>query len=230
MATEIATWYEVNFTEDSEGNVTSSQTIIGTGTALNFAGVEAGSQSVIKCIRIRFSRKIAGLKFWLVNNISGVATAGGVFDDGWAHGYHIRSGETETVGEQTYTSPLLNANNPSLFNSSYYKSDEAVAGKLPFGYEENKNNEISTDDPSSIHNYNSFVKIPRGTQFFTENPNYYQWGENNTNGNFGTDVTNTPADDPVWYTPYIYLVVNPPLSADGGARTGWGYRISFLYS
>ena len=54
----------------------------------------------------------------------------------------------------------------------------------------------------------------------------------NKNGDFGIEggLDESNANDPSWYTPYIYLVVNPPLSADGGSRTGWGYRISFLYS
>ena len=219
MATEIATWYEVNF----NGEGTPSKTIIGTGTTLNFSGVEAGEQSIIKCVQIKFSRKIAKLRFWVVNNISGNASSGGVFDDGWAHGYHIRGGNE--------LSPLLNANDPSLFNSSYYKGEITVpSDKLPYGYDSNKNQETGKDDPASINNFNSFVNIPQGTQFFTDNPSYYQWGDDNQNGNFGTDNENATQEDPSWYTPYIYLVVNPPLSADGGSRTGWGYRISFLYS
>ena len=77
------------------------------------------------------------------------------------------------------------------------------------------------------------------SQVFTNNADYNQWGLNNIGGNFGkTDGTSnipTSEDDlrenvDGWVTPYIYLVVNPPVSADGGARTGWGYRISFLYS
>lgn len=214
---DIATWYEVSFSE-KDGTVTPTKNIIGTGTTLNFAGVEAGEQSVIKCVQIKFSRKIAKLRFWVVNNISGTATSGGVFDDGWAHGYHIRGGNE--------LSPLLNSNDPNSFNSSYYKGViDHVIDKLPYGY---KNVE---ENPTSKENFNSFVKIPQNTQFFTENPGYYQWGNENINGNFGLDeYTSENANNESWYTPYIYLVVNPPLDADGGSRTGWGYRISFLYS
>ena len=227
MANEIATWYEVKFKSangeyaDATGrDMIESETVIGTGTTLNFAGVEAGEQSIIKCVRLKFSRKIAKLRFWVVNNISGTASSGGVFDDGWGHGYHIR-GANEA-------SPLLNANDPTAFNSTYYKDIPSNTGdtKVPFGYIENKD----TDTTTSVVNNNTFVYIPRDTGFFTTHPNYTQWGNENTNGNFGTDNENAKPDDPSWYTPYIYLVVNPPLSADGGSRTGWGYRISFLYS
>lgn len=244
MSTEIATWYEVKFEGNGE-NFHHSHTLLGTGTTLNFAGVEAGTQSVIKCIRIRFSKPIYGLKFWVVNNISGNTSDGGVFDDGWSHGYHIRDGknQSENTGETTieYNSPLLDANNPNLFNSEYYTSSNAnenMGKKVPFGYELNAG-EGGVDDPSSVGNYNSFVPIPQNTKIFTANPEYYQWGHFNKNGNFGkTDGTsNIPSteeelqkNEDGWVTPYIYLVVNPPVSADGGARTGWGYRISFLYS
>ena len=223
MANEIATWYEVKFRSGDSDNIDCEKTVIGTGTTLNFAGVEAGEQSIIKCVQIKFSKKIAGLKFWVVNNISGSATSGGVFDDGWAHGYHIRGGVDN--------SPLLNANVPALFNSTYYKGEITTPiDKLPYGYESNEIDGTGKDDPTTRNNFNSFVKIPQGTQFFTQNPSYYQWGDDNQNGNFGTDNENAGSEDPSWYTPYIYLVVNPPLSADGGSRTGWGYRISFLYS
>lgn len=227
MATEIATWYEVKF-KSAEGeysdatgkDMIDSETFIGAGTTLNFSGVEAGEQSIIKCIRLKFSRKIAKLRFWVVNNISGTATSGGVFDDGWSHGYHIRGGSE--------SSPVLNANDATAFNSIYYKDTPIASGdtKVPYGKNENKD----IDTAASMVNYNSFVYVPRDTSFFTIHPNYYQWGDDNTNGNFGTDNENATEDDPSWYTPYIYLVVNPPLSADGGSRTGWGYRISFLYS
>ena len=219
MATEIATWYEVKFKTNGEftkkdgTDMIESENIIGTGTTLNFSGVEAGEQSIIKCIRLKFSRKIAKLRFWLVNNISGNVINGGVFEDGWGHGYHIRQGSEQ--------SPLLNANDPAKFNSAYYKDVPQDTGdtKNPFGYLEN----LESDTATSIVNYNSFVYVPRDTNFFTIHPNYTQWGNGNTNGNFGEDENEL-------YTPYIYLVVNPPLSADGGSRTGWGYRISFLYS
>ena len=201
-------------------DLTASQSIIGTGMTLNFAGVEAGEQSIIKCIRIKFTRKIAKLRFWVANNISGEVVNGGVFDNGWGHGYHIRQGNE--------ASPLLNANDPSIFNSSYYKNSPENTGstKSPFGYSVNKD----YDTPTSVENYKSFVYIPRDTSFFTTYPSYYQWGNDNINGNFGPEDETASSEDQSWYTPYIYLVVNPPLSADGGSRTGWGYRISFLYS
>ena len=206
--TAIATWYEVFFTE-TDGTITKTEQVIGSGMTLNFAGVEAGEQSTIKCIRIKFSKPIAKLRFWVVNNIAGNATSGGVFDKGWAHGYHIRGGNE--------LSPLLNSNDPKLFNPSYYRDEiELKVPKSPYGLLANE----GKDTFDSINNFNSFVKIPQNTKFFTENQPYYQWGTTETSNNFAADT----------YTPYIYLVVNPPLDADGGSRTGWGYRISFLYS
>jgi hypothetical protein len=160
----------------------------------------------------------------VVNNISGTASSGGVFDGGWGHGYHIRGGND--------VSPLLNANDPAAFNSKYYKDiPNTGETKIPFGYDTKDINK-DTDTPTSVVNYNSFVYIPRDTGFFTTRDKYYQWGNENQGGSFGLEegLNENNKDDPSWYTPYIYLVVNPPLSADGGSRTGWGYRISFLYS
>lgn len=225
MAEEaIVTWYQVSGV-DKDGKVTETQ--IGTGTTLNFGGVEAGEQSVVKCVRLKFSRKIAKLRFWVVNNISGTSNSGGVFEDGWCHGYHIRTGGevSQVIGTDSNgdiitakkNSPFLPLDNDN-FASEYYNSSQKVnEGKTPVGYEEYNEKELPDDIYS---NYNSFVSIPRDTQFFTSNPNYDQWSQGGGFGNFNSGD----------YTPYIYLVVTPPLSADGGSRSGWGYRISFLYS
>ena len=175
MATEIATWYEVKFKgadpEKTGTDMIETVTPIGTGTTLNFSGVEAGEQSIIKCVRLKFSRKIAKLRFWVVNNISGTAVNGGVFDDGWGHGYHVRQGNE--------ASPLLNANDPTLFNSTYYKDAPQASGdtKVPVGYIANAETDIAT----SLVNHNSFVYVPRDTNFFTTHPNYIQWGNENSN-------------------------------------------------
>lgn len=219
MAEEaIVTWYQVSGV-DQNGNVI--ETKLGTGITLNFGGVEAGQESVVKCVRLQFSRKISNLRFWVVNNISGTSNSGGVFESGWCHGYHIRTGEVaekDSNGDTTKkNSPFLPLDNNN-FSSKYYNTNMDVnIGKTPVGYEEYKNNESSGDIYS---NYNSFVYIPRDTKFFTENTTYDQWGKGPGKGDFNSGD----------YTPYIYLVVNPPLSADGGSRSGWGYRISFLYS
>ena len=219
----IATWYEctlkqnVNEGSGEQKTLTSDNfnyTPIGTGTTLNFAGVEAGEPSAIKCIRIKFSRRVAKLRFWLVNNISGTSgsTDNGVFGAGWAHGYHVRGGSAN--------SPLLDPNNPSAFESAYSEEPKGENVINPYGSIVN-----------GASNKNKFVYIPRDTAFFTSNASYYQWGEfGEDNGNFGTSDPNASEDDESWWTPFIYLVVTPPMSADGGARTGWGYRISFLYS
>ena len=237
-STEIATWYEVTFKTEN-GVLTPTHTPIGTGTTLNFAGVEAGEQSIIKCIRIRFSNPIYGLKFWVVNNISGNPNSGGVFDSGWKHGYHIREGKEYTGDNSIYSSSILNANvaddfSPTYYTKDYSNSDFNVYTKLPFGYDENREVELTSSE-----NFNSFVPIPQNSQVFASNPDYHQWGKKNPNGNFGKidGTSNKPstedelqANTDGWVTPYIYLVVTPPISAEGGARTGWGYRISFLYS
>jgi hypothetical protein len=244
MSTEIATWYEVKFNL-VDGVLKPQHEKLTTGTTLNFSGVEAGTQSEIKCIRIRFSKAIYGLKFWVVNNISGNTTSGGVFDDGWCHGYHIRDGKSVSVTENSttvkYNSPLLDPKDTKAFNSLYYVENYEAGLKLPFGYEKNgtstDTNGNIIDDPQGVENYNTFVPIPKNTQVFSTHPDYHQWGRFNENGNFGKTEGNYPeTNDELtenadgWVTPYIYLVVNPPLDANGGARTGWGYRISFLYS
>jgi hypothetical protein len=213
MANEIATWYEVTFkNEGTEENpkLTAIETPIGTGNTLNFSGVEAGSPSVIKCIRIKFNRRVSKLKFWLVNNISGTTSSdGGVFGEGWTHGYHIRGGVTD--------SPLLDSNISSNFKYEYATKPENGKATNPYGQKGTKNE-------------NTMVYLPRDPEFFTKNPDYSQWGAANADGNFGSADANVSENNEVWYTPYIYLVVTPPLSADGGSRTGWGYRISFLYA
>ena len=114
---------------------------------------------------------------------------------------------------------MLDPNNPSAFESAYLKSLKAKNVINPYGSIVN-----------GASNKNKFVYIPL-TQHFLLLMLLIINGE--SLGKIMVILVldpNASEDDESWWTPFIYLVVTPPMSADGGARTGWGYRISFLYS